>query len=49
MGIPAAMIGYQEPREGIRYLPGITVTIIQLILTMIIYDTIFYHSHRFEI
>ena len=47
MGIPAAMIGYVGMESDLRYVPDCFTAAMQFLFTMILYDAIFYHSHRY--
>ena len=46
MGIPAGMIGYGGMVKDLRYVPDCYTAALQFLVTMIMYDAIFYHSHR---
>jgi hypothetical protein len=46
MGIPAAMIAYGGLVSDLRYVPDCFTAALQFLVTMLMYDAIFYHSHR---
>ena len=46
MGIPAAMIAYGGLESDLRYVPDWGTAALQFLFTMLLYDAIFYHSHR---
>ena len=46
MGIPAAMIAYGGLETDLRYVPDWSTAALQFLFTMLLYDAIFYHSHR---